>query len=380
MKKTVIYFIIICIILAIVGMVVYKVVLDKEPNKEASNPEPSAESKIDKPEAKEGLYIVPTMQDAIAEDSLWCGTFQLVWNDMKNEVVKQDVAFNPQEEMATNLNKEEFKADMLSEEYYYKKWGFKSLELKQEIEEGIKEKFNQESDILNDFDWSEGELNNPNDPSMDRYFFYVMLYRKFEFLQVFDKLDKGTFGEEYSDISYFGINSNTKEEVGEQIKVLYYKSQNDFAISIKTKTNDEVIVYKNPQGTTFKEMYDNLNKEASIYEGNTSFAETDEFKVPNLTFNEKREYTELENKPFATEKGHGVIVKAIQTIRFSLDEKGGEIKSEAGIDMKNLAAVLPTEMAPRYFYLDDTFAIFLKEEGKDVPYFAGRIEDITKFQ
>lgn len=28
------------------------------------------------------------MRDTITTDSSWCGTFQLVWNDMKNDVVK----------------------------------------------------------------------------------------------------------------------------------------------------------------------------------------------------------------------------------------------------------------------------------------------------
>ena len=35
---------------------------------------------------------------------------------------------------------------------------------------------------------------------------------------------------------------------------------------------------------------------------------------------------------------------------------------------------------PRYFYLDNTFALFLREKGEKMPYFAGRIDDITKFQ
>ncbi len=72
----------------------------------------------------------------------------------------------------------------------------------------------------------------------------------------------------------------------------------------------------------------------------------------------------------------------MQTVKFSLDEKGGEIKSEAGMDVKlDTAAVsFPEKDTPRYFYVDDTFAIFLREKGKEKPYFAGRIEDITKFQ
>ena len=39
---------------------------------------------------------------------------------MKNEVVKKDVIFVPQEKMAENLNKEEFTEDMISDEYYFK--------------------------------------------------------------------------------------------------------------------------------------------------------------------------------------------------------------------------------------------------------------------
>ena len=332
-----------------------------------------------------GVSIVPTMSDIITKDSSWCGTFQLVWNDMKNNVVKNDIVFTPQEKMADNLNKEEFTQDMISDKYYFKIYGLKSLELKEQIEKGIKEKFNQESDILNDFNWSESELDNPNNVDVRRYFFYVMLYRKFEFLQEFDKLENGKFGNKYNDIKYFGIDKNTKNSVGDQIDVLYYNSKDDFAIIINTKNNDEVIFCKNPQGKTFNEIYENMNKESKEYKGSKEFKNIDEFKAPNLTFNEKKEYTELQGKEFKTADpiyDTAKIEKAIQTIKFSLDEKGGEIKSEAAIDVMLVTTALSPEKEdePRYFYLDDTFAIFLREKGRDLPYFAGRIEDITKFQ
>ena len=42
------------------------------------------------------ITVVPTMQDNITADSAWCATFQLVWNEMKDEVVRQDVVFEPQ--------------------------------------------------------------------------------------------------------------------------------------------------------------------------------------------------------------------------------------------------------------------------------------------
>ena len=342
--------------------------------------------KTTKLQSDAGITVVPTMNDTITTDSSWCGTFQLVWNDMKNEVVKQDVIFNPQLDMVKNLNKEDFNETMLSEDSYYKIYSLKSLALKEQIENGIKEKFNQTSDILDDFDWSENELDNPNNPYERRYFFYTMLYRKFEFLQEFDKLDNGEFGDKYKNVQYFGIDKDTPNSVGEQIEVLYYNSKDDFAIIINTKTDDEVIFCKNPKGSNFNDIYENMNNEAKKYTGSSSFENVDEFKAPNLDVNEKREYTELVGKKFKTADpvyDTAEIQKAIQTIKFSLDEKGGEIKSEAAIDLKVEPNSLVSEIQkdqPRYFYVDNTFAIFLREKGKSKPYFAGRIDDITKFQ
>ena len=334
----------------------------------------------------DGITVVPTMRDTITSDSSWCGTFQLVWNDMKNDVVKKDIILTPQEEMAENLNREEFTQDMISEEYYFKTYGLKSIELKEQIEKGIKEKFNQESEILDDFDWSNNQLDDPKNADERRYFFYVMLYRKFEFLQEFDKLENGKFGNKYNDIEYFGIDENTENSVGDQIDVLYYNSKDDFAIIVNTTTNDEVVFCKMPQGTNFNEIYNNMNEQSEKYTGSKKFKNIDEFKAPKLIFDEKREYKELQDKEFETDDpiyDTAKIEKAIQSIKLSLDEKGGEIKSEAAIDMTMYATAVNTETKkdePRYFYVDDTFAIFLREKGQSLPYFAGRIEDITKFQ
>lgn len=381
-KIRILIIIVILIILLLVGlMITNKINLFDNKDKNIQMAE-----EITNIKTAEGIEVVPTMSDTIKADSSWCGTFQLVWNDMKNEIVKKDIIFNPQLDMVSNLNKEEFNESMISEDYYFKIYGLKSLELKERIENGIKEKFNQTSDILNDFDWSENELDDPNNKDIRRYFFYTMLYRKFEFLQEFDKLDNGKFGNDYNDIEYFGIDKNTANSVGNQIEVLYYNSEDDFAILINTKTDDEVIFCKNPQGKNFNEIYENMNDKSNKYTGSKFFEDVDEFKAPKLTFNEKREYVELANKKFETADpvyDIAEIQKAIQTIKFSLDEKGGEIKSEAAIDMKMMATSIDSEIIekqPRYFNVDDKFAIFLREKGKSKPYFAGRIDDITKFQ
>ncbi|MBQ9267335.1 MAG: hypothetical protein IJ217_03550 [Clostridia bacterium] len=332
--------------------------------------------KQEEPTATEGISIVPTMQDEINTDAAWCATFQLVWNDMKNEVVKQDIVFSPQEKIVERLNAETFTEDMLSSEYYYKKFGLRTPALKAEIEKGIKEKFNETSKILDSFDWP----NDAEDPLNPKYFFYAMLKREFTFPKVFTILKNGKFGNNQNAVKYFGINDDTEREVYNQVNVLYYNSQNDFAIVLETENNDQVIFCKNPEGKTFEEIYQNIIEKSNHYSGKYYFTSNDDLKIPYISFNERKDYSELSGKPFLLADGReGIISSAIQTIEFDLNEKGGKIKSEAGISM-NVTSMAPTvEIEYRHFYVDDTFAMFLKEADKDVPYFAAKISDITKF-
>ena len=325
------------------------------------------------------MTIVPTMLDEINADSAWCGTFQLVWNDMKDTLVGNDIIFTPQIPMAEHLNQATFTEQMLSNDYYYKKWGLKTLALKSEIENGIKDKFDETSDLLDDLDWSEDALDDPNDPNTSRYLFYVMLKRKFEYPKEFTRFPTGKFNGK-NNVKYFGIDSTTTEEVKDQIKVLYYNSPDDFAFNVSTKSDDELIFVKSPEGKTFNTIYENINQKSADYKGKKSLQNIDRLMIPDLDFDEKRVYQEFEDKEFPTKLGKGEIKKAIQTIRFSLNEKGGEIKSEAVVDVFDTTSVPEDPPQPRYFYLDNTFALFIREKDQPQPCFAARIDDIEKFQ
>lgn len=211
------------------------------------------------------------------------------------------------------------------------------------------------------------------------YFLYSMLKKEFEFKKAFEELENGKFGQ-YDNVSYFGIKkSNESKELREQVEVLYYNSKDDFAIKLKTKQDDEVILCKNPQEKTFNEIYKTIKENEKEYTGNKTMGEGEILKVPNIKLKEKKEFNEIENKEFFFSDGKSYVIDAaIQTIEFELDRKGGRIKSEAGMMIKETAIAMPEEV--REFLIDDTFAMFLVEEGKDTPYFAAKITDITKFQ
>lgn len=319
----------------------------------------------------ENIKTVLTLEDKIKDDSIWCGTFQLIWNDLKNVLAKQDIVFTPQLEAVENLNKETFTVNDLSEKYYYKKIGTPSIRLKEEIEKAIKEKFNETSDILDDFEW---EGRDPKD-----YFLYAMLKKNFEFEKVFEEFENGKFGN-YENVKYFGIKKDSEsDELRKQVEVLYYNSKNDFAIKLKTKQEDEVILCKNPKGNTFNEIYQNIDEQKNKYEGSRKIQEGELLKIPNIKLKEKTEFKEIENKSFLFSNGDSYsIEKALQTIQFELDKTGGKIKSEAGMMVKCESAIIANEI--REFSINDTFAIFLSEKGKEKPYFAGKISDISKVQ
>ena len=269
------------------------------------------------------LGIVLSLEDEIISDNTaWCGTFNLIWNDLKNDLAKQDILFTPQKKLVENLNKGTFNTSHLSENSYYKVYGKPTLELKAEIEKAIQEKFNETSDILDDFDWNN---RNPED-----YFLYSMLKKEFEFPKAFSELEEGTFGN-YENVTYFGIDESTDEQVRKQVEVLYYHSKDDFAVKLFTKENDEVILAKGCEENSFGKMYETIQKEKENYEGEISFGEEDILKIPNIKFNLKEEFHELENEPFLFSNGNEYQIEtALQTIQFELDKKGGKIKSEIG--------------------------------------------------
>ena len=123
-----------------------------------------------------------------------------------------------------------------------------------------------------------------------------MMQKEFKFEKAFEELENDKFGN-YENVKYFGIKKDSKsDELRNQVEVLYYNSKDDFAIKLKTKQEDEVILCKNPRGNTFNKIYQNIEKEESKYKGNKRLQEKELLKVPNIKMNEKTEFAEIQNK------------------------------------------------------------------------------------
>jgi len=298
-------------------------------------------------------------------NKVWVGTFNLVWNDFMNDVIKGPIEFEDGEsELAKELNKQSFTISQLSENSIFKIHGGTSLELKSKIEKGIKQKFNENSKIIDKIDW--------DDPT--GYVLYAMLKKEFNFLEPFSTgMGSMEFNGAKERVKCFGVDDSCKPEAGKNVEILFYNSEKDFAIRLKTKEKEDVILYKTTgEGKSFEENYQELKDKQNKYKGDTTFGETDKLRIPLINVKDEINYDALCGRFI---KGtNGVYIKqALQTVNFELNNVGGSVKSEAIIDAaKNAIVDIKKKMI-----FDSDFILYLKEESKEQPYFALKVDDVS---
>ncbi len=294
-------------------------------------------------------------------NKVWVGTFNLVWNDFMDDVIGGKIEFEDGDsELANELNKQSFTVSELSEDAYFKIQGESTLALKEKIEKGIQEKFHENSKVLEKVNWGD-----PNS-----YTIYAMLKKEFNYLEKFPTLPDATFGNATEKVKYFGITPSTLDDAKINVEVLFYESKEDFAIKLKTKEGEEVILYKGTgEGKSFEENYADILEKQSHYEGEKTLQEQDTLKIPFIQIRDAINYDELCGRMI---KGtNWYIAQALQTIDFELNNYGGSVKSEALIE----ALKMSVSNIDREFDFDSDFLLYLKEASKSKPYFALKVDN-----
>lgn len=333
-------------------------------NNEAKQEETVKEAVSPVEEVKDIDVLATMNQPSKSPNRIWVGTFQIVWNEFMDNIVYGPIRFanNETPKMVKELNKKNFKKTDISEDSYYTKYGIVSPNLKSEIEKGIDEKFHETSDILDTFDWSF---------QPEKIFVYAMLKKDFKFLTAFDKLPAGGFAKNANSVDYFGIDSNSDRKLYKNVKVLFYNNNEDFAVKLLTKNNDNVILYRTNDDLTFDKYYKDINKKSKKFRGNKKFTKADKLLIPDINLYQETNFPDVEGENI---KGTNLkIDKTIETIDFRMDNEGVKLKSEAAI-IARMTALRPEK--GRYFYYNDNFVLFLVEENQKQPYYAMKVSDI----
>ena len=314
---------------------------------------------------KENVNMTPTSTSKIStmdENKVWVGTFNLVWNDLMNDVIKGPIEFEDgYSELANELNKQTFKIDQLSENSYFKIQGLATLDLKNKIQDGIKQKFNENSKIIDKVNWD----------NKDNYILYAMLKKNFKYTEEFPILDDDSFNGSTQNVKYFGLNPSKNQKFSKNVEILFYNSSEDFAIKLKTKEGEDVILYKTTgENKSFDENYEELKQKQNNFKGKTSWQEEDILKIPYIKVNAEINYDELCGRTIKGTDGM-YIEQALQTIDFDLNNTGGNLTSEALLDVTKEAIIEEN----RKFNFDSDFIVYLKENNKEQPYFALKVDN-----
>lgn len=307
-----------------------------------------------------GLTAVPLFTtESKAENTVWAGTFQLVWNDFANDIVKGNIYLQGgNDDIVNGLNKQGFKSNMISSKSYYKTHGVMTIALRDDINQALRDKFNETSELLQNAVW-DGK----------NYLLYAMLKKDFKYPYEFNELQQGKFGKSKANVRYFGIDAQSDAGLRATIDVMFYNSKDDFGIILNTKDRDLVLLYRTKNVMSLTDAYKEMLEKSFIYEGKREFGKNDTLKVPFIKFKNDYTYDNLTNKKVLGTDF--TIGSAMQTIDFNMDNKGVKLKSEAAIVMRMSMNAQDTE-PPREFNFNDNFYLFL-QENTNPPYFAMKI-------
>ena len=248
-----------------------------------------------------------------------------------------------------------------------------------------------------------------SDDKTNKWFIYSMLLKNFPFIAQFDNLPNDYFNKiETQKYKYFGFmkdvqyqdwdSDENKDKLEGTIESLFYANDDDFALKITDKNDkEEMILYLTDSNASFEQLYSEIKEKSLKKKEYTQNRTKDDiqkhpnaiisfvnyYKIPYLHIDRTMSFDkELANKDIKgkdyknNKKDIWVILQTLQTVKFDMDNKGARLKSEAAISMMQGAMYVEKKIyLEDFYYFDRPFVLFLKEKGKDKPYFAVRIKD-----
>lgn len=204
-----------------------------------------------------------------------------------------------------------------------------------------------------------------------------------------DPLDSILYGAKFNGeyVRAFGVSGFSLKAVGHQIGVLYYKSDDEFIISIQPEQQaHEIILAKGfSQGTQLSTMLTNIY--AAIDAGWKSdkapssawkymLNDDDEVTIPVVSFNLGNDFDGIEESRFTVGHVPHRIKKAYQRTALVLNEYGAKIEGEAKIvDVAAAIIDMPEKPPVKHLVFDKPFVVILKKDNVRNPYFMMKVEN-----
>lgn len=340
--------------------------------------------------------IVATLDCPVPEHKnvIWCSTFQIAWDKLKNDIIGEPVKVPEAKELADRLNKAEVSEKDLEKESFYAIAGFVGEGIIEQIQNEMKQRFPSES--TSDFN----ELDSlPQKTIVSYSYLNVNVGFKHHFFVRENGLKFEDSNGEQTDVKAFcgrtNASSNTNiKQVREQVEILYYKhGQNrktdEFAVDLCKDTDPyQVVLACVPQGKNLREQIAAVEEKLSEFKHDTDYKllcklrTIDSLIVPDILYKLTHKYNELIGKYIGNRKflGYWFLI-ARQMIDFSLSRTGVTIKSHALIVVPPFNRGGRRVEEPRYFHFDRPFLIYVKKrQGGTEPFFVMWVDNAELMQ
>ncbi len=320
----------------------------------------------------ERTVIVPTLDSPSppGKNVIWCSSFQLAWNEIRDNVIGAPLQVIGAQPLADRLNNVPHCASDLDPRSVYAAGGWIRDGIVDQIKKDMAARFpSQELPDFNDYEEIGGLL----------AYSYLTAHVpfKYPFRQVNGKFTFTDSQGNESNVKGFGLWQaflSQYEDIRRQIEILYvlpedsehFEGTKEYALDLcrHSEPYQVVVAVVEPKGT-LAETYEHVQqgieqfrKQGPRYEHARWFQESDELRVPEMFYRIDHRFTELIGKMVANV---GMpIVEAMQTVEFRLDRSGALLESQARV------AIAAT---PREFLFDRPFLIYMKKRNAARPFF-----------
>jgi hypothetical protein len=321
--------------------------------------------------------IVPTLDSPIPDgkSAIWCASFQLAWNRLRDDVVKEPIQLKNAQLIADRLNRAEQSEADVDADGLYAAAGLAKDGIVKRIQSEMRARFPTVPTP---------DLNVPPDGAVA--YAYLRAATKYEY-PFFENgepfMFKDSTGKETA-VGSFGIREKDDyayERLREQVQILYRPREDsrsglevpEFILDLcRTSQPYQIVLARIDRKPTLEETLADIDQKLAKKTTDSFVRQVgpnDALLVPNMAWRMRHRFKELEgrDKEFLNPALQRLYLDgAMQTIEFRMDRSGAELASESKILVKPRAS---------FYYVNRPFLVYMKKRDSKHPFFVAWVEN-----
>jgi hypothetical protein len=322
--------------------------------------------------------IVPTLDSPIPEgkSAIWCVSFQLAWNRLKDDVAKEPLQLTNAQPIADRLNKADHSEEDVGPDAVYAAAGLAKDGIVERIQEQMASKFpnvpRPELDVPPDgavayaYLAASAKYDSPYFENDEPFFFTDSAGKQ---------TAVGSFGiRRKDDYAYNRLRQQAQVLYCPREAIMHDKEIPEFIVDpCKTSRPYQIVLARVDRKPTLADTLADVEQKIAARPAPDDLVSQlhprDTLLVPNMAWKISHRFKELEgkDKQFLNPTLRGLYLDtAIQTIQFRLDRSGADLASESKMFVKPGAS---------YFHFNRPFLIYMKKRGGKQPFFIMWVEN-----